>query len=218
VVERLHRPDFFFVNIGANDGVSNDPIYPFLRKYGWSGIAVDPLGYVCDELRRNYAQFERVVVEQAAISSTPQPFYFIAPDATDASFIRQIGSMHRDYIEKTIAMQRLYEFQGPVRVGLEHAIQQVEVPCLTFEQLLTKHAVQRIDFLNIDAEQSDFDILMMIDFTRWRPSILCLEMSEFGDAQQMQALPVLHRSGYKYLESFGPHSQVFVQREQVVPS
>ena len=26
LLERLDRPDFFFVNIGANDGVSNDPV------------------------------------------------------------------------------------------------------------------------------------------------------------------------------------------------
>jgi len=213
VVERLHRSDFFFINIGANDGINGDPIYPFLRKYGWRGIAVEPLGHMCDELRRNYAQFEGVVVEHAAIASAPRPFYFVAPDATDASFIRQTGSLHSDYIEKTIALMRMYEFQGPVREGLERSIRQVEVPCLTFEQLLAKHAVQRIDFLNIDAEGSDFEILMMIDFTRWRPSILCLETSELGDAQEMHAMEVLRLSGYEYLEPFDFSSQVFVQSE-----
>ena len=218
VVERLNHPDFFFVNIGANDGVSGDPIYPYLRKYGWRGIAVEPLDYLCDELRRNYAEFEGVVVEHAAITSTPRPFYFIAPDATDASFVRQIGSTHSDYIEKTIALFRKYEFEGPVREGLERSIQQVDVPCLTFEQLLAKHAVQQIDFLNIDAEHSDFEILMMIDFTRWHPSIVCLEMSEFSDAQKVQAGEVLRLSGLEYLEPFDPFSMVFVRSEHAVRS
>ena len=43
VVRRVVHPRFFFVNIGANDGVSNDLIYPFLREYAWSGIVVEPL-------------------------------------------------------------------------------------------------------------------------------------------------------------------------------
>jgi FkbM family methyltransferase len=216
VVERLHHPDFFFVNIGANDGVSNDPIYPFLRKYGWRGIAVEPLGYVCDELRRNYAQFEGVVVEQSAITSTPGPLYFVPPDATDATFIRQAGSLHRDYLEKTIALMRVHEFQGPVPEGLERSIRRVEVPCLTFEQLLAKHNVQQIDFLNIDTEGSDFEILMMIDLNRWRPSILCLETEGFSDAEKVRAMEVLRLSGYQYLEPFDFLSEVFVQSEHVV--
>ncbi len=216
VVERLHHPDFFFVNIGANDGIASDPIYPFLRRYGWRGIAVEPLGYVCDELRRNYAQFEGVVIEHAAITSTPRPFYFIAPDATDASFIRMVGSLHRDHIEKTISLMRKHQFQGPVPEGLERSIRQVEAPCLTLEQLLAKHKVQQIDFLNIDAERSDFEILMMIDFTRWRPSILCLETAGFSDVQKMRAMEVLRLAGYEYLEPFDLYSQVFVQSKYVV--
>jgi hypothetical protein len=31
----LKNDDFFFVQIGAFDGISFDPIYPFIRKYGW---------------------------------------------------------------------------------------------------------------------------------------------------------------------------------------
>ena len=216
VVERLNCPDFFFVNIGANDGISNDPIYPFLNKYGWRGIAVEPLDYMCDELRRNYARFEGVVVEHAAITSSPRPFYFIAPDATDANFIRQIGSLHSDYIKKTIALMRAWQFQGPVREGLEHSIRRVEVPCLTFGQLLAKHAVQRIDFLNIDAEGSDFEILMMIDLTRWSPSILCLETAEFSDAQKTRAMEVLRQAGYEYLERHDLTAELFVRSERAV--
>ncbi len=216
VVERLRRRDFFFVNIGAGDGVTGDPIYPFLRKYGWRGIAVEPLGYVCNELRRNYAHFKGVVVEHAAITSTPGPLYFVPPEASDAAFTRQTASLHRDYLERAIATMRLHEFQGPVPEGLERSIQQVEVPCLTFEQLVAKHRVKRIDFLNIDAEDSDFEILMMIDFSRWRPSILCLETSPFRDTQKARATEVLRLAGYQYLQPFGYFSEVFVQRKHLV--
>jgi hypothetical protein len=110
---------------------------------------------------------------------------------------------------------RRFEFQGPVRDDLESSIRQVEVPCLTFDELLAKHSVKRIDFLNIDAEQSDFEILMMIDFTRWRPSILCMETSEFGDERKAHALQVLRDVEYEYLEPCDPFSDVFVQREHL---
>lgn len=213
IVDRIQRPDFFFVNIGANDGISGDPIYPFIVKYGWHGIAVEPMGYLCDELRRNYAGFEGVIIEQAAIARVPRPFYYIAPDATDAAFVRQIASMNNAYIEKTISLFREYEFEGPIREGLERSIQKVEVPCLTFDELLAKHHVRRIDFLNIDAESADFEILMMVDFSRWHPAIICLEMSEFSEQEKVQAGEALRLAGYGFLEAFDPFSMVFLRTE-----
>src|SRR6266481_6003650 len=51
----LQKKDLFFIQIGANDGVSNDPLYKFVIEYGWAGILVEPLPQVFEVLRRNYA-------------------------------------------------------------------------------------------------------------------------------------------------------------------
>ena len=215
LLERLQRPDFFFINIGANDGVSNDPIYPFMQRYGWRGIAVEPVPYIFEELRKNYRQFPRVAVEHAAIAASPRVLHFVPPDATPHDFVRQVGSLHPDYLEKTIHLMRAYQFRGPVEDDMEQRIQQIEVPCLTFDALLEKHRVERVDFLNIDAEQNDFEILSMIDFTRWRPNIICVETSEFTDEQEMRANQLLRLAGYQYLEPFDIFSEVFVRSEYV---
>ncbi len=211
VIERFLRPDFFFVNIGANDGISNDPIYPYLQRYRWRGIAVEPLGYVCDDLRRNYAGFDGVIVEHAAVAATPRPLYFVPPAASDMAFVRQIGSLHAPYVEKSIGLMRICRFEGDIPEGLESRVERVDVPCLTFEELMRKHAVQRVDFLNIDAEHSDFEILSMIDFARWRPNVLCLETSEFNEGQRAQVAERLVRAGYRFLESFDHFSVIYVQ-------
>lgn len=211
IIARINRPDFFFVNIGANDGVSNDPIYPFLRRYGWRGIAVEPLPYICEELRRNYASFPDVIIEHAAIAATPRPLHYVDPAATDVYFIRQISSLDVAYVEKTIDAMRTWQFQGPVPEGIEHAIRRAEVPCLTFDELLAKHRVTHIDFLNIDAEQCDFEIFSMVDWRRWRPSVLCLETSEFTVAQELHVRQVLALAGYVYLERFEIFSDIYVQ-------
>jgi FkbM family methyltransferase len=215
LLERLDRPGFFFVNIGANDGVSNDPIYPFLRRYGWSGLAVEPVGYICDELRRNYADIPGVIIEEAAVAAEPRVLHFVPPGATPHRFVRQVGSLHADYLEKTIHLMRVYEFAGPVEANLEQHIQRVEVPCYTFDALLAKHGVQHVDFLNIDAEQCDFEILSMIDFSRWQPSVLVIETSEFTEDQDRRAREILRLAGYEYLEPFDIFSQVFVRSEHV---
>src|SRR5262245_26243946 len=213
VVRRAHRADFFFVNIGANDGVSNDPIYPFLRDYGWRGIAVEPLEPLFAELARNYAEFPGVVLERAAIAPEPRPFYYIPAEAGyERTWTRQVGTLDPRFLEKTIRLMRAYEFDGPVPAGLEQAVVRIDVPCLSFDQLMAKHGAERVDFINIDAEGLDYEIACTIDLARWRPAIFCIETPDM-DAEQVRALQRrLAMHGYVFLEPFDLFSSVYVLR------
>src|SRR5664279_1658362 len=47
----------YFIGIGANDGVTHDPLYPFVRDFGWRGIMVEPIPEAFAALERNYAGF-----------------------------------------------------------------------------------------------------------------------------------------------------------------
>jgi len=213
LVERIHRDDFFFVNVGANDGVSNDVIYPFLRVYGWRGVVVEPLAPVFEELKRNYRDFPGVAFEHAAIAATPRPFYYIpAESGFDRAWTRQVGTLNPDYLLKTIELQRVYEFNGPVPVDLETAVRPVEIPCLTFEALMRKHRVEHIDFLNIDAESADYEIFCSIDFSRYHPSVMCVETSEMTAEQRRDFEQRLAQLDYAFVEPFDIFSGIYARR------
>ena len=32
----------FFIEVGANDGIYLDPLYPYIIKNNWSGILIEP--------------------------------------------------------------------------------------------------------------------------------------------------------------------------------
>lgn len=38
----LNRPDFFFVQIGANDGRLDDPLRDSILRHNWRGVLVEP--------------------------------------------------------------------------------------------------------------------------------------------------------------------------------
>ena len=59
--------DFFFIQIGANDGLKADPIYLYVNKYHWNGILVEPVKYIFDNLRKNYQGVPNVLFENVAI-------------------------------------------------------------------------------------------------------------------------------------------------------
>jgi FkbM family methyltransferase len=212
-VTRALHPGFFFVNIGANDGVSNDPIYPFLREHSWHGIVVEPLGPLLEELRSNYRDFPGIIFEQAAIVAAPRPFYYLpASSGYQRTWTKQVGTLNPASLVKTIGLMRVHQFDGPVPPGLEQSVASIEVPCLTFHALMEKHRVERVDFLSIDAESADYEIFCSIDLARWRPRILCIETGDMGEAERADFERRVRAAGYVFLEPFDFLTGVYVQR------
>ena len=60
--------DFFFVQIGAHDGVHYDPIRPFVEKYHWRGLLVEPQPEVYQRLVANYASEPQLMFAKAAVA------------------------------------------------------------------------------------------------------------------------------------------------------
>lgn len=58
----------FFVEIGACDGVSGDPIYHKAIRYNWSGLLIEPISASFQKLQQNYTTNPNVVFENVAIS------------------------------------------------------------------------------------------------------------------------------------------------------
>src|SRR5262245_48292496 len=65
------RGQVTFIQIGANDGLRNDPIREFIVRDAWTGVLVEPLPDVFDLLKKNYSgrAAARLEFVNAAISS-----------------------------------------------------------------------------------------------------------------------------------------------------
>lgn len=77
-------PDFFFVQIGANDGLRNDPIHHYVRKYGWKGILVEPQSKVFSSLVKNYEGHSGLIFENVAIGEEDGEIELFTIDAEEA--------------------------------------------------------------------------------------------------------------------------------------
>ena len=75
-VTRLDDENFFFIQVGANDGISHDPLRAYIERYHWRGILVEPQPRVFARLCRNYAshtqlRFANVALTRYGESATP---------------------------------------------------------------------------------------------------------------------------------------------------
>jgi hypothetical protein len=87
----------------------------------------------------------------------------------------------RDYPEKTIKFGRSrtnIDAVGSV-VNAENFEQVHIVPAITINQILSKLQNPKIDFLNIDLEGMDEQIISEFDFNKYKPQVICIEV--YGD-------------------------------------
>jgi FkbM family methyltransferase len=208
------RPDFFFVNVGASDGVTNDPIYPFIERYGWHGLAIEPVPHVFERPEQNYAHLtDSVDLVQAAVSEAELPIWYVA-DGTglEDRFVTQISSLDRSRLEQTL--RELKQFTPPEHVAdpdelpFDHPsrIRSFRPRCVAFNDLMAAHGVERIDFLNIDAEGLDYQILASIDVGRYLPTVLCIEIQSLDSDERARLRQYLRDLGYRASQMLGTFS------------
>ena len=190
-------PKAFFVEIGSNDGDQHDHLRPLILSRPWRGIMVEPVPYVFERLQRNYAELDRIVLENAAIGPRDGelPFFHLrragsAERARLPDWYDGIGSLssavvlsHRDQIP-----------------DIDGRLVRTLVPSLTFESLCRRHSVDRLDLLLVDAEGYDWEILRGIDLANRRPRVIIYEHYHLSGEARRDCRAHLDQLGYETME------------------
>jgi len=83
-----------------------------------------------------------------------------------------------------------------------------EVPTLTVKEILSMAGDRTIDFLNIDIEGLDEDIVQEIDFNKYKPKIICIEDAgeSISEVLTTKITTTLSEAGYSLDYRIGPSS------------
>jgi len=190
------EPEAFFVQIGAGDGRYGDPLWPFVKGGAWRGVLVEPVPYVFERLRRNYAGNDRVALENVAVSDHDGRLTLFHVD--------QVGGADRarvpDHYHLLASTSRELLLRQTSIPELEDRIVSVEVPCLSPATLLARHSVDRLDVLVIDAEGLDCQILQNFDIEALRPRIIAYEDINSEPAESAACRGRLESLGYETMQ------------------
>ncbi len=188
--------EFFFVQIGAHDGVHGDPIHRYVIKYSLSGIVVEPQADVFEKLKETYRDHPTIKCVRAAVGTDAPSFYTVKGEYRDAdnfNKMTRIASFSKEAIKKSLRSKI------PKGADPENYIQETAVPLLSFDELTRD--VSKIDFLQIDTEGYDWEILKMVDFGRFDPKILNFESQLFSDQVRTECEEKLSKLGYKFFRT-----------------
>jgi FkbM family methyltransferase len=160
----VYKPDGFYVEIGAYDGVHLSNTY-FFEQIGWHGLLIEPLPEQAEACRRNRPGSQ---VFQAAIGrgeGEVELSQVVNGQANGAS-----GDV-RSFVRTQPHLAAKARQDG-------HEVVARQVPMHTFEATAEAAGLvesQAIDFISIDCEGMDFEVLQSIDLTKWQPRLLLIE-------------------------------------------
>lgn len=181
---------FFFIQIGANDGVIHDPLYQYVVDNDWSGILVEPVRYYFERLKNNYRSNKNLTFENVAISDRDEmrEFYRIKEGQDHLpAWSKGLGSFYLDVLLK-------HKWAIP---DMEQHIISEKVQCRSFASLLNAHHVESVDLLVIDTEGYDFEILKQIDFKEVKPDTIVYEHKHLSRKSRKSCERLLNGQGYR---------------------
>ncbi|MBI2716582.1 MAG: FkbM family methyltransferase [Rhizobiales bacterium] len=172
--ETRRKRDGYFVEFGATDGIDCSNTYLLERDFNWRGILAEPNPVWHTELMRNRTA---KIDLRCVFSGSGERVKFVAAKYPVLGTI--LGFESGD---------------GHKAARSEHSI--IEVETVTLNGLLEQHdAPHDIDYISVDTEGSELEILECFDFSRWN---VMLWSVEHNMTQREQGLDRLMREhGYE---------------------
>ena len=87
--------------------------------------------------------------------------------------------------------------------GIKELKKQV-VKTTTLKNVLKKSKIKKIDFLNIDIEGSEYEVISSINLKQLQIKIICIELLEYNRDQKFKTkkiLSYLMKNGYEIIET-----------------
>jgi FkbM family methyltransferase len=185
----LKKKDIFFIQIGANDGFTTDPLHKFVTEFGWSGILVEPMPGAFAALKTNYQDRPNLKFINAALSEQDGSRILYTVRIDSDTF--QKASIYSSFDKDVISRQTKWV------PDIADRLIEVDVKCISMASLLRETEGRSVDLLTIDTEGFDYAILKMIDFSKLRPAIICYEHAHLNKADMRAAAKLLADQGYR---------------------
>ncbi len=177
-----------FVEVGANDPVQGSQTWR-LEQAGWKGLLVEPLEEHAAALRKARG----AIVAQAACG----------PPARDGQFaeFHVAGALG---VSSTLA---------PEFINFRTTTREVrKVPVRTLDSLLEEHGLEQVDFVSLDVEGYEIEVLQGFSLERYRPRLILIE-DRVRDLRRHRHLTA---RGYRVIRRSGANGW-YVPRDAAFP-
>jgi hypothetical protein len=209
--QRAGRP-FRFIEVGANDGVGfSDRVMGFVDRYAWTGVLLEPAPVHFRALRKAYgklvAKGRQLVFLNNAISQDGAPLviYSAGPLHLLPKWARGVFSTDRAHVQSHLdTYLRKLPLAQAAQLRTKVSITGERVEATTFAHVRRQHNVPSlVEYLQIDVEGLDLDMLHAFDLHRHGALFLQYEWAHLGPERTSQAIEYVRQAGYEAVVTGG---------------
>lgn len=168
------RRSGYFVEFGATNGMDLSNTYLLEKNFGWNGIVCEPARLWHSDLKRNRGC---AIDTRCVWTSSGKLLNFKEVEYPELSTIDHYSA--KDSLAKSRSL------------GINYSVETVSLTDL----LLQNSAPRHIDYLSIDTEGSELDIIEEFDFTQYSFDVITIEHNFGSNRSRIQE--ILRSAGYK---------------------
>lgn len=182
-IQKYFDPEYVgtCIDIGAGLGTDRSNTYYFEKKY-WTCLCIEPNPNLYNHMR----MYRRLALNLACSNHNKKsaPFHVYVVDQNN-----------QEAISSLVVDQRLVESHKEII----SETYKIEVEVKKLDTILSRINIEKIDFLSIDTEGTELDVLQGFDIQKWSPKLLVVE-NNFNDTKIKE---YLSQFGYILSERLG---------------
>lgn len=199
MLKYLNFNNGFFIEAGANDGVSQSNTLLYEKEYGWTGLLVEPNSSKYSQCKSNRPNS---IVENYALVSDSYLGDYIEGDFNHDGYAESLTSMVLDEGDWCDDILR------DCKKEKKESSNVVKVPAITLDKLLEKHNIQKIDFFSLDVEGYEISVLNGFDIEKYLPTYMLIETTSFENRRKV-IFDYMQDRNYKVIEELTINDYLF---------
>ncbi len=156
-----------YLDIGAHHPTHLSNTYYFYTK-GNRGVCVEPDPILCEGIQQKRKGDVCLNVGVSAYDATSLPFYVMSARSL-STFSKEDAERYANY-------------------GQQKIEQMLSIDCLSINTILKQYFPRNLDYVSVDIEGKDLEILEAFDFSIQRPSVFCLETLTYTEDKSEQKI------------------------------
>lgn len=182
----------FFIELGGNDGYTQSNTFFLEYQKNWKGILIEgipDLARSCKYFRMNSQVFNCACVDFNYPNSHITMQYAGLMSIVNGAM--KSPDLDQQHIKKGLSCQNI---SNPYSI---------QVPTRTLQSIIDECSTHEIDFLSLDVEGFESNVLNGIDFNKNAPKYICVEARHFEDVHNIL------QSHYSIIEQLTHHDYLY---------
>jgi FkbM family methyltransferase len=190
------------VQIGANDGITHDPIHKFIKRDQWNGVLLEPQKHVFPTLEKLYAKNKGIKTLNAALGDSDGKTNLYKIGFSNSRWATGLATFNKEVLEEAFENGYVEKWAGvdntPIPTNKEEQIIAEEIQVTSTDTLLQSNNLSKVDFLQIDTEGFDFEVIKLFlgNTLEIKPTGIIYEHFHLSNEDIKKCESFLHENGY----------------------